>query len=118
MKLLKLNLSWVIVVFIFACITTSAQPLLKMNNLFDNNWRFHKGGALGAEEPSFNDSGWRVIDLPHDWSIEDLPGTDSPFNSDAISQVNGGFTTGGTGWYRKTFTTVSYTHLRAHETVL
>ena len=104
MKLLKLNLSWVIVVFIFACITTSAQPLLKMNNLFDNNWRFHKGGALGAEEPSFNDSGWRVIDLPHDWSIEDLPGTDSPFNSDAISQVNGGFTTGGTGWYRKTFT--------------
>src|SRR5664280_701501 len=104
MKLLKLNLSWVIVVFIFACITTSAQPLLKMNNLFDNNWRFHKGGALGAEEPSFNDSGWRVIDLPPDWSIEDLPGTDSPFNSDAISQVNGGFTTGGTGWYRKTFT--------------
>jgi beta-galactosidase len=75
-----------------------------MNNLFDNNWRFHKGGALSAEEPSFNDSGWRVIDLPHDWSIEDLPGTDSPFNADAISQVNGGFTTGGTGWYRKTFT--------------
>jgi len=22
----------------------------------------------------FDDSGWRVIDLPHDWSIEDLPG--------------------------------------------
>ncbi len=45
-----------------------------------------------------------IIDLPHDWSIEDLPGTNSPFNINAISQVNGGFTTGGTGWYRKSFT--------------
>ena len=41
--------------------------------------------------------------MPHDWSIEDLPGTDSPFHPDAISQVNGGFTIGGTSWYRKTF---------------
>jgi beta-galactosidase len=44
------------------------------------------------------------LDLPHDWSIEDLPGTRSPFSPTAISQVNGGFTTGGTGWYRKRFT--------------
>jgi beta-galactosidase len=51
----------------------------------------------------FDDSAWRLLDLPHDWSIEDLPGTNSPFNPDAISQVNGGFTTGGTGWYRKSF---------------
>jgi beta-galactosidase len=47
---------------------------------------------------------WRKIDMPHDWSIEDLPGTNSPFNINAISQVSGGFTTGGTGWYRKSFT--------------
>ena len=84
-------------------INTEAQPLLKRNNLFDFNWRFHKGGALGAESPGFDDSEWRKIDLPHDWSIEDLPGTGSPFSIDAISQVNGGFTTGGTGWYRKSF---------------
>ena len=71
--------------------------------LFDDNWRFHRGGALGAENPDFNDSNWRKVDLPHDWGIEDLPGTNSPFNKDAISQVGGGFTTGGTGWYRKTF---------------
>ena len=93
-----------ILIFIFASLRISAQPELKRNNLFDFNWRFHKGGALGAEDTSFDDSSWRVVDLPHDWSIEDLPGTSSPFNMDAISQVNGGFTTGGTGWYRKTFT--------------
>lgn len=71
--------------------------------LFDPGWKFHRGGAQGAERPGFDDSGWRAVDLPHDWSIEDLPGTSSPFARDAVSQVSGGFTTGGTGWYRKSF---------------
>ncbi|WP_298731589.1 glycoside hydrolase family 2 TIM barrel-domain containing protein [uncultured Chitinophaga sp.] len=71
--------------------------------LFDAGWRFHRGGALGADKPAFNDAQWRQVDLPHDWSIEDLPGTQSPFSPDAISQPGGGFTTGGTGWYRKSF---------------
>jgi beta-galactosidase len=87
----------------FVVIRAEAQTELKRNNLFDFNWRFHAGGAQGAEEPLFDDSKWRKTDLPHDWSIEDLPGTESPFNINAISQVNGGFTTGGTGWYRKSF---------------
>ena len=72
-------------------------------SLFDFDWRFLRGGAQGAEVPDFDDSKWRKLDLPHDWSIEDLPGTNSPFDPDAISQVNGGFTVGGTGWYRKSF---------------
>ena len=83
-----------------------AQARASQNStvLFDWDWRFHRGGAQGAELPDFDDSKWRKLDLPHDWSIEELPGTHSPFNPDAISEVSGGFTTGGTGWYRKTFT--------------
>lgn len=104
MRIRYSNFSWLVMIFIFTFVQTIAQPQLKRNNLFDFGWRFHLGGALGAEGPSFNDSQWRMVDLPHDWSIEDLPGTTSPFNIEAISQVNGGFTTGGTGWYRKTFT--------------
>ncbi|MCX6237611.1 MAG: DUF4982 domain-containing protein [Bacteroidia bacterium] len=80
-----------------------AQNLENGTNRFDSDWRFHPGGALSAENPKYDDSKWRVVDLPHDWSIENLPGTNSPFNRDAISQVNGGFTTGGIGWYRKSF---------------
>lgn len=72
--------------------------------LFDTGWRFYRGDTAGAEAVKFDDSSWRAIDLPHDWSIENLPGTTSAFNPDAISQVNGGFTSGGTGWYRKSFT--------------
>ncbi|MDT5268738.1 MAG: beta-galactosidase [Acidobacteriota bacterium] len=71
--------------------------------LFDDGWRFHRGGAQGADAADFDDSAWRRLDLPHDWSIEDLPGKDTPFDPAAISQVQGGYTVGGTGWYRKTF---------------
>jgi beta-galactosidase len=84
-------------------IQVTSQTVVNRENLFDNEWRFHLGGAQGAENPQFDDSHWRKIDLPHDWSIEDLPGTSSPFSQNAISQVSGGFTTGGTGWYRKSF---------------
>src|SRR5690349_7692580 len=71
--------------------------------LFDAGWKFFRGGAQGAETVGFDDSKWRTVDLPHDWSIEDLPGRQSPFDSTAIGQVSTGFTIGGTGWYRKTF---------------
>ena len=71
--------------------------------LFDDGWRFQRGGAQGAEGVDFDDRGWRRLDLPHDWSVEDLPGKGTPFDPGAISQVQGGYTLGGTGWYRKTF---------------
>ena len=93
--------------FLFAFVLIAsgifAQNIENGTNHFDLDWRFHLGGALSAEKPTFDDSKWRAVDLPHDWSIENLPGTNSPFNRDALSQVNGGFTTGGTGWYRKSF---------------
>ena len=89
----------------------------KRDYLFDAGWRFHRGDAAGAEQPAFDDSGWRTLDLPHDWSIEDLPSlpkestaeaakriVSGPFDSEAPGGMNTGFTVGGTGWYRKHFT--------------
>jgi len=89
--------------FLFV-IDSNSQMTESGTTLLDFDWRFHLGGALGAESPDFDDSSWRHIDLPHDWSIEDMPGHNSPFNPNAISQVSGGFTTSGTGWYRKILT--------------
>ena len=40
---------------------------------FDENWSFFRGDETGAQAPSFDDSSWRTLDVPHDWSIEDLP---------------------------------------------
>lgn len=91
---------------VFALLTFSALALAQPPGnvvLFDDDWRFQRGGAQGAEATDFDDSRWRRLDLPHDWSIEDQEGKKTPFAPAAISQVSGGFTVGGTGWYRKTF---------------
>ena len=40
---------------------------------FDSGWRFLRADAPGAEAAAFDDSTWRTLDVPHDWSIEDLP---------------------------------------------
>jgi beta-galactosidase len=39
---------------------------------FNAGWRFHRGEKAGAAEPGFDDRAWRALDLPHDWSIEDI----------------------------------------------
>jgi len=65
---------------------------------FDQDWRFFKGDPEGAEVPGFDDSGWGILSLPHDWGIEGPMGRDHP------SRAEGGFFPLGTGWYRKPFT--------------
>src|SRR6478672_12086945 len=79
---------------------------------FDVDWHFIRDSVAGAEQPGFDDSKWRVLDLPHDWSIEDLseqlPGKNiGPFSKESEGALDGaatGHVVGGTGWYRKIFT--------------
>ncbi len=63
----------------------------------DPGWRFLLGDPAGAERPSFDDRGWRALDLPHDWSIEGTPRKDAPGGGGM------GYFPAGTGWYRKAF---------------
>jgi len=76
---------------------TAAAQGQRATLAFDRAWRFHLGDVSGAQDPTFDDSGWRSLDLPHDWSIE---GTFSDTNPAGPS---GGALPGGVGWYRKTF---------------
>ena len=89
------------ILFLSAISCTSREP--RSTVLFDSDWKFHRGDITGAESMEFNDLEWRTLSLPHDWSIEDIPGTDSPLDSNAIGSYNTGFFTGGTSWYRKHF---------------
>jgi beta-galactosidase len=76
---------------------------------FDDGWRFHRGDAPGAERAAFDDSSWRAVHLPHDWSIENLPAGDpvkrsGPFDQElSAGKASTGWVVGGTGWYRKRF---------------
>ncbi len=65
---------------------------------FDRGWRFHLGDIADAIwHASLDDSGWRPVDLPHDWSIELDRDPASPSGS------AGGFFPTGVGWYQKRF---------------
>ena len=70
-------------------------PSPRVRDNFDSNWRFHLGEAAGAEQPSFDDSQWRQLNLPHDWAIE------GDFSADNPSGPGGGALPGGKGWDRK-----------------
>jgi len=76
---------------------------------FDRAWKFHLGEAIGADQPAFDDTSWRALDIPHDWMIEGVPGADpstmdGPFDKKSPAGADGGSLNAGIGWYRKTFT--------------
>jgi beta-galactosidase len=64
---------------------------------FDFDWRFVLGDPPQASSFGYDDASWRMLDLPHDWSIE---GGYDEANPGGIAM---GFLPGGIGWYRKTF---------------
>lgn len=91
--------------------TASPRQVLSL----DAAWRFHLGEidpplpnthlaaymlnkagyARGGAKAAWDDSDWRVVDLPHDWSVE---GSFSPDH-----HVDAGFLPRGVGWYRRHF---------------
>ncbi|MEY8723022.1 beta-galactosidase GalB [Bacteroides stercorirosoris] len=54
------------------------------------------GGNIAYVSSDFDDSGWRQLNLPHDWAIE------GPFNIDYMGST-GKLPYWGIRWYRKTF---------------
>ena len=86
----------------FAAAAAGKQPLAAVRISgerrvnFDGNWRFYKGDADDAETPTFDDSQWTLLRLPHDWAI------DGPFD-EKLNPSTGGLPVSGTGWYRKSF---------------
>ncbi len=77
------------------------QQLIAQTNLnevksLDQGWQFYKGDTSGAQQQAFNTTGWHILDLPHDWSIE------GPYDRSNTTGRGGGYLPDGIGWYRKT----------------
>ena len=71
---------------------------------FDTNWLFHYGDATGASAATFADTGWRTLNVPHDWSIEGPNPPANPFSQTAATSGRGAYVPSGIAWYRKHFT--------------
>ena len=73
----------------------AGEALSARENDFNDGWRFYLGTSNTAHQKDFNDSGWKQVDLPHDFSISQSFTTSG--------EAESGFLPGGTGWYRKSF---------------
>src|SRR6476660_3641178 len=82
-----------VVSFLFSVIASAQRATTN----FNKSWKFFLGDSL-ASQINFDDSKWRTLDLPHDWSIE------GEFSDRYPTTFNQGALPAGIGWYRKTFT--------------
>ncbi len=71
----------------------SARETIK----FTKDWKFILADNEAFKNAEFDDSGWRLLNVPHDWSIE------GEFSADNPASPGGGALPGGIGWYRKKF---------------
>ncbi|MFC2113027.1 sugar-binding domain-containing protein [Bacteroidota bacterium] len=74
-------------------LTTSARSKAK----FNKNWKFDLSDNPDYRNTDYNDSDWRTLNLPHDWSVE------GEYSPDHPSGERNGFFPEGIGWYHKTF---------------
>lgn len=88
-----------ILIFLIGCTSKNDNARSKLN--FDKDWKFQLGDTIGAESVQFDDSSWRKLNIPHDWSIE------GAFSEKNPASPGGGALPGGIGWYRKSFQVTS-----------
>jgi beta-galactosidase len=75
------------------------RPAQELRSIVDftGEWEFYLDPDDASPETLPGDSAWRMLDLPHDWSIE------GDFSKDNPATPGGGALPGGVGWYRKIF---------------
>jgi beta-galactosidase len=82
----------------FTAIAVSCSAQEKNKQLFNDSWKFIIDSVNDYHKSEVDDSKWRSVDLPHDWSIE------LPFDSTSPASTGWSALRGGVGWYRKKFT--------------
>lgn len=94
----KVHLIFVLQFLFVLAASSIVSAQTRVIDSFDNDWLFFKGDTAQAKDPNFDDSSWRKLSVPHDWSIE------GPFDAKNPTGGAGGFLPAGVGWYRKRFT--------------
>lgn len=71
------------------------MELCRKISTLNSGWKFLKDDEAMSWYKGFDDSLWRSVTVPHDWSVEE------PFSEKYSSGT--GYLPGGVGWYRNTF---------------
>ncbi|OHX64441.1 glycoside hydrolase family 2 TIM barrel-domain containing protein [Flammeovirga pacifica] len=75
---------------------SSLQLIAQQRINFNEHWKFKLEDQTGADKVKYNDTNWRALNLPHDWSIEGEYDENHPMGDKC------GYLPAGIGWYRKT----------------
>jgi beta-galactosidase len=94
----SLLLCLVCLVFFSLYFSTAFSSDVRKTKNFCKDWKFNLGDVENGQDPVLDDTKWRVLDVPHDWSIE------GKFSEKNPATPGGGALPGGIGWYRKSFT--------------
>jgi len=72
MKYLSISIHFIVSVIIGLSVIPVAFGQPRNIELFTKSWYFHFGEVRDGQDPFYDDSNWKLINLPHDWSIEGL----------------------------------------------
>ncbi|MGA2255582.1 MAG: glycoside hydrolase family 2 TIM barrel-domain containing protein [Thermoguttaceae bacterium] len=70
MNSIKASALGCLILLLTACCQPTAAAGDRVTVNFDRNWRFHLGDVENGQKAVIDDSSWRQLDVPHDWSIE------------------------------------------------
>lgn len=97
-KTVKIKMNYKLLIpAILICISTQLFAQRTIIN-FNKEWKFFLGNDSIASGVKYNDTKWRTLNLPHDWSIE------GSFSDTYPTTYHEAALPAGIGWYRKTFT--------------
>ena len=85
-----------IIFLVLSDYSATGQVSFGQPELINDGWKFRLDDVENAQQATYEDKGWRDVNLPHDWSVE---GQLSPTLASAT-----GYLPGGIAWYRKTLT--------------
>jgi beta-galactosidase len=88
---------WLLLTSLTAVPYLSAADLPRQDQRIDDGWKFSLGDNATNSSVTLDDSKWRKVELPHDWSIESKTDPKAPMGG------GGGFFPSGIGWYRLKF---------------
>ena len=88
------------------CMKSSIITISRLQDL-NQDWKFILADPTSAEGSEFDDSQWRGVDLPFDWSTEEYVNQDSlhigPFFKGLPGGADVGYLHNESAWYRKPF---------------
>ncbi|WP_203257121.1 sugar-binding domain-containing protein [Hyunsoonleella ulvae] len=86
-----------ILIALFLALSSASIYSQRTATNFNNDWKFILEDNTSFSKENYDDSSWKTLNVPHDWSFE------KGVRKGGDQGQGGGYHDGGIGWYRKYF---------------